>query len=350
MKFLEKIFDNSKKSSVYNNKVVAIGGFCWSGSGAVVDFLSEFDNIKIFANQNIAAANSVDINKTKGNEFKFFIDKYSIFNLEKTFNKSGIEQDIAIKQFISFLYEKINFSASNEIFNENFYKISVNFLENIIDLDEYTKDYMKDREYPYTLYGKNIEDYKNCSFVYDGFVFYKFKKMNKRDFDIQISNYIYDFFNNIDSDKILVFDQMFSYGTMLNKMNGFINENPVKEICVYRDPRDQYFSWYKETPKPDILKTPDKFIEFYKKNVLSKINSKSKQRLCIKFEELVFNYEKTTQQIIKFLELNSENWISKKAIFNPDISKKNIGAWKNFINQDVMKQIGKELRKYCYNN
>jgi len=347
MNFLKNLF--SKEESKLQTKIVAIGGFCWSGSGAVVDFLSEFDNTKIFANQNISSVNTVDINKTKGNEFKFFIDKHSIFNLEKAFKASKIEQDIAIKQFLEFLYGKINFDESNEVFNKNLYKITIEFLENILDLSEDTKSYMKDKEYPYTLYGKNPEDYTNCSFVHGGLAFYNFKKMSKNDFDLHIKNYINNFFNNINSDKKLVFDQMFSYDTMLDKMNIYMDESPIKEICVYRDPRDQYYSWYKETPKTDILKTPDKFIEFYKKKVLLKINSASKNRLCIRFEDLVLDYGKTTKQIMDFLGLKEENHVAPKTIFDPEISKVNIGAWKYFIDQDLIKKIGYELKEYCYN-
>ncbi len=348
---LEEIPQTDRKTKG-NMKIIAVDGFCWSGSGALVDLLSEFENVKLYSNQNIFSGNYTDVSKTKGNEFKFFINKHSIFNLRDVFDKTNMEKDIAIKQFISYFYEKALSGESIDAFGGNFIKINIDFLENILDLDEYTKNYMKNKEYPYTLFGKSVEEYKNCSFLYDKckapYIFYKFKDISINEFDFYISNYIYDFFNNIQSSNILVFDQMFSYSLKLDKMNYYIHKNPIKEICVYRDPRDQYVAWYKESPNADILKSPQSFINFYKKFVIPKIKLSSENRLCIKFEDLIFNYDKTVKKICDFINIETIEHIDKKQIFIPEISEKNIGIHEDFHDQTIIEEIKRKLYDYCY--
>jgi len=217
-------------------------------------------------------------------------------------------------------------------------------------IDEYTKEYMKNNKYPFGTLENLKEIYKNCSFLNDDYIFYKFKELSKDTFHTHVANYIVDLLNNVNSGEILVFDQMFASTLLLDRLNLYMDDNPIKEICVYRDPRDQYFARYKEVSSTKHLKSPEKFIEHYKNKVLVKINSKSKNRLCIRFEDLVNDYDRTIKKIMDFIGIDYSCHVAKKTIFDPEISKANIGIWKHFVDQEAMKLIEDELKEYCYNS
>lgn len=345
-----KILPKTTKAFDKSKKIIAIGGFCWSGSGALVDLLAEFDNAKVYSEENIFSG---DINKaahTEG-EFKFFINKHSIFNLRNSFDKNEFEQDVAIKQFIAYFYEMQKQAEFNDAFGGNFIDINIEFLESILDLDEYTKKYMSGKKYPHTLF-KSEETYKNCSFVYDKcpvpYIFYRFKRgMTDEEFDNYVADYIYDFFNNIKFDKYLILDQFFSNQMLLDTMNFYKNEYPIKEVCVYRDPRDQYVSWFKECPIT-LLRSPEAFIKYCKKRNLPKIHSKSPNRMCIRFEDIIFKYEETIPKVLEFLEVDEKDHVKKGQIFIPEISRKNVGIYKTFHDQKAIEMIKKELSELCY--
>lgn len=335
-----------------NKKIIAVDGFCWSGSSVIVDILSEFRDVKVFGSNDAFSGDTGNIDKIAG-EFKFFIKKEAILNFSKVFNKTEDERDIAIKKFIEYFYSAAKLCSKNEAFRENFLDININFLNSVLDLDDYTKEYLKGKNFPQRLF-LSKDDYKNCSFVYDKcespYLLYKFKQgMTQEEFNNYIADYIWSFFDNIKFDNLLVLDQFFSNSMYLDDMNYFMNEHPIKEICVYRDPRDQYVAWFKEAGVRHI-KTPKEFIKYMIKDSIPKIKAQSENRLCVRFEDIIFDYEKTLNKVLEFTGIDKKDHIQEGKIFIPDISRKNVGIYKTFHNQDAIKMIEAELKEYCYDN
>lgn len=346
--------NNLPKTSVTipQKQIIAIGGFYYSGSSAILDLLSECENVKSYGVQEIWSANSSG--KIKGVEIKFFTEGFSIFKLVESFyyqRNNLLEQDIAIKRFIQYFYDFHYNKNFQGVYNQNFVDITIKLLENILDLTDDTKIFMKNKRYPHCLESKE-ELFPNCNFIFEKginqYLFYKFKNISDDKFNSYIADYLYNFFNNLgtENSQYIICDQLFSITMLLDRMNFFMNERPIKEVCVYRDPRDQFLSAFRN----DIFYLPRTikgYIDYYNYCLL-KINDKSPNRLCVRFEDLVYKYEDTKNKIFNFLEIPLSQHVAPKTIFDPNISKMNIGAYKKFHDQNFMEQIEKHLKKYCY--
>jgi len=151
------------------------------------------------------------------------------------------------------------------------------------------------------------------------------------------------------TNKFIVCDQIFSSKeTLLDNFNMFSKEKAL-QVCIYRDPRDQFFSAYKHQLMDTCIGI-DEFVNFYKYKLglYQMMNTPNKNRVMIRFEDLVLKYNETTQKIMEFCGINPADHIAPKSVFDPAISAVNIGAWRNFIDQDVMRQIEEKLGEYCY--
>ncbi len=130
----------------------------------------------------------------------------------------------------------------------------------------------------------------------------------------------------------------------------------AKSIVIDRDPRDIYMAaWdytnkdgskgWKATLGSDI----EGFIQRYKL-YRDKINHSAKDNILrITFEKLVLDYENTLGIIFDFIEEDRTIHTNKKKYFDPDISKKGVGMWKNAdgqLKKDIEK-IQSELKEYC---
>lgn len=345
-------FELPKTTVNFDKQIVAVGGFGFSGSGAVVDLLSEYKNCYAYGCSEVYSKSKRDV--AEQIEMKFLIDEGNIFNLTWAFNlKDEVIQDFVIKQFIYLTYRYFDENKNSIIFRDKFLKDTQDFLFKILELDEKTIDIMKDKRFPYE--GETlIKEFSDCCFVYNKnnymFLYYKFKQMSINKLNLYICDYLYNFFGHWNTKKdIIVCDQLLSSGMMLNTLNFYMNEYPVKEICVYRDPRDQFMSTFRAGIHSWLPRSLGDYVNFYKNATITKISQISPHRLCIKFEDLVLKYDETVKKIEDFLGLKPEDHIAPKSVFDPEISKVNIGAWKEFIDQDFMKKIAEALPEYCYN-
>ena len=120
----------------------------------------------------------------------------------------------------------------------------------------------------------------------------------------------------------------------------------AKVVISNRDPRDVYVDVSKKKIEYIPWENLDDFIFWYKK-MHSNYPIERDNILNINYEDLAINYEDTSSKIIDFLEIN-EFKRNTKTIFNPEISRKNVGIFKSFHNQSAIKYIEKELSEFCY--
>jgi effector-binding domain-containing protein len=133
----------------------------------------------------------------------------------------------------------------------------------------------------------------------------------------------------------------------------------AKQIAVDRDPRDLYLS--SKIVDPFVGKyhmgftASDNLDDFiYRYRYLREKSSRqvfldNPRLLKINFEDLVLNYDKTKEQIFKFIEEKESIQITPKKYFDPSISIKGVGMWKN-VDGQLKKDIDKiysELKDYC---
>lgn len=126
-----------------------------------------------------------------------------------------------------------------------------------------------------------------------------------------------------------------------------------KGIFVFRDLRDVYVTSIitNRTWLVGDLKNRSKSAEIFvdiMKNYLKNIDNllDNKKILLIRFEDLIKNYDQTTNKINKFLNITSSNHVSKNLYFNPEVSAKTIGVYKNYPNKSEIKHIERELELY----
>ena len=128
--------------------------------------------------------------------------------------------------------------------------------------------------------------------------------------------------------------------------------NSIKVIVVDRDPRDVYLFEMirlRGTIVPHEIK---KFCEWYRwtrsldKNRINKQNPNIKY---IYFEDLIYHYDDTKNDIIKFLGLDIKNHVNKFKFFKPEVSEINTRLWETTNRYDKeIKYIEKELCEYLY--
>lgn len=154
----------------------------------------------------------------------------------------------------------------------------------------------------------------------------------------------------LDSSKPIVLNQPFSGNCPQNAFPFF--DNPLA-IVVDRDPRDIYTSTVKSyVPLKGCYNIPSKdvatFVEYYRgMHNNQPYRNEDNRVLVIRFEDMVYEYEATTDKIIQFCNLNESDHSRK--VFDPSKSIVNTQAFKRF--PDLKKEIEyieRELEEYLY--
>ena len=264
------------------------------------------------------------------------------------------EADLSIKRFIQNTNQAYRCKRfrSGEFFpllyGERFKEITQRFLIRIIEMNTYTQVYMKHREFPHAAWEDGDSTWDECSFAMGQgkgrYIHYQFARMTDDQFHEAVSEYLNDFFSIIRGGKILVFDQLLRRDD-LELINSYM-DIPIKQICVFRDPRDSYLS----ALRMDVHEQPATVSDFktYHMNRRNEFSPDYPHRLIIRFEDLVLKYDETCQKIMEFLHLNVEEHIAKKSVFDPQLSVQNIGAYKHYLRPELMREIETEMPECCY--
>jgi len=325
---------------------VGVSGYGWSGSGAVVDLLKEFDGFGAFSS-----------------EFRLVKDPYGIIDLE-TFlveNWEFIRHEMAIYDFLrycqilnrkGFKFTGYGLDISKKL-NIDFMAETRSYINNLTKLNYYGSSMV----YSYGL--------SPSAFLINK-IMRKFclRKSNKKmylsrpsqtEFLIETRRYLFNLFKNYAREnklRFIVLDQAIPTINIDKAMRYF---DEIKLIIVDRDPRDIFVDLVtqKILIGPELLNedAAEKYMLWHKtlrvNSEYLKNNVKSKNVLRLQFENLVLNYDQCIKEIISFLDTEM-NHINKQLFFRPDESRKNIGLWKNYPHQEQMNKIYKELQSSCF--
>ena len=80
----------------------------------------------------------------------------------------------------------------------------------------------------------------------------------------------------------------------------------------------------------------------------SLIRSNPYLRDPVLFEDLILRYEDMVARIIDHLGEDPSVHVNRKKYFDPAVSIKNVGLWKNHPRRDEIDLIRRELREYCH--
>ncbi len=150
-------------------------------------------------------------------------------------------------------------------------------------------------------------------------------------------------------EKPLILDQPFSGNNPQSCFKYF--EDPYA-IVVDRDPRDNYVfantRLVGKLPHFMPIQPVEDFVKYYRAlRDHQPYKEKNERVLSIKFEDMVYHYDKTTKLIRDFLHLPDNP--NPKSIFDPAISMPNTQVWKRYpqFAKDI-EYIEKELPEYLF--
>ncbi|TYZ29952.1 hypothetical protein FZ041_03285 [Selenomonas caprae] len=332
--------------SINKRCYVPVLGYGWSGSSAVVDFLREFS-----------------VTWEPGIEFRLIKDPCGLMDLKYNIidRWEPLNVDVAIKNFLWFAYhlsvqsgrfKLVNGLGYESVWGDKFLEITNDFIKRLspfqYDSNWHYLEFQKSKST--ILYNKIKHKLWPASRNIMPKLFYA--QCEEEEFCRWCREYIDSLMACIVSEdkNYIILDQAVPVQNIEVAKDYF---SEYKVIVAERDPRDQYVDLIDSNMLigADIKKTHDvkKFIDWflpYRKNQHRFKKMENVKFIC--FEQLVLDYEKTSNEIMDFLGLEESQHIGKQTRFKPEISAKNIGLWKKYPYQDEIKYIEEKLQAYIH--
>lgn len=314
--------------------IVSIDGFGSSGSSVVMDLLREYDNCTVWANK--PSYTNSNENFLNLGEINIFRHMGGLFYIEQMFEPHALSNvywcDMAIKGFMNTVYYSSiykNIPSVRPLFYKFYEELIYQRLKNdkpIINLEHNLYTHIKD-------------------------IFY-IKPMSKDEYHSLCRKFLYTLFNRIFPDTkghCLVLDHIIDdCGFDMDKFSPYLPG--IKRIKIARDVRDVYVDAIRRNHRWLAHDTPEDFI-LWQKQVYRGYETIHHNYLLLHFENIVNDYESSIATIESFLGLSANNHKNKRLLFNPDISKKNIGQWKNITERyEDFEIIKKALPKFIFEN
>lgn len=326
--------------------IVGVCGYGYTGSGAVVDLLKEYEECNVFDDFELSIAYVPD--GLKDLEYHLMIQPNRFMS-----------SDVAIRRFIEYVIGRSK-GRNNDLqkgSNNTFRKLSLNYIRKITQLewdgywnyDFFIGGFIK-RNFEFRILQNKvmrpiekrkeikIYPYRKMYFSIKPNAFYDITKS-------YMDNLISNFKGYDEKKKINVINQPFPANCPETCFDFF---NNPRAIIVNRDPRDMYI-FCKHIMKSSAAWIPtnnvQQFIIYYKK--MREIKNDSKDVLLVNFEDLIYNYSNTVCKIENFLDIKEHN--KSKQGFDPSISINNTMLFKRFAQYDSdIRVIEKELSEYIY--
>ena len=321
--------------------IIGVCGFSWSGSGAVIDYLMEFDTLQVYPPEFILAyhpdgLHDLDVNLNE-NCAKFLSSGVAIPRFRKTalsllngpthgmakqlteeyLDKLiqakwiGLEQGHSLVCKHSWLYRQVGLRIRNRIIP----KLSPEFC-------------WKHKPYPLA-----EMEYSICP----------------EHFLEQTQNYVLGILETIglDTQKDIVLNQPFPGNNPVPYMQYY---KDAKAVVVDRDPRDVFVFLKYVFPGHSYsvpLENVNVFCEYYEhmhKNLNTTLDHPDV--LYLQFEDLIYHYDESTGQIQQFLKLAAPE--HARQYFQPEQSEANTQVFLKYGKSDEISVIEKKLGKYLY--
>lgn len=312
--------------------VISIQGFGYSGSGALVDLLREYDNCNVFGY--VDAEGSLSTQQIAAGEMDFMRHSGGIFDIEKHIEDNNVFQnDLVLHNYLKLVSSTRICQTSEKIkqlFFTLFDKISALQIWNISARSYNGHILPPGKSEILFLKELTLKEYIN---IVRKFVI---SVLNNLNFGFNKQNLVLDqFFNDLNFDYT-------HYSKYIDNL---------KYIVVFRDPRDVY-TFAKTKNVPWIAhETVEDFI-VWNKIMYSKFSIESSEYLVVRFEDLVLNYNLIVPKIEEYIGLSSCNHIHMLKYFDPTESKKNVSIWKDYLSEygSDYNVIEQEFGNYCYND
>lgn len=338
--------------------IITSSGYFDTGSSAVYDLLREYSGI------------TTGIIGDRDYEHLPFYTPGGLFDLEDKLliGNSIHRSDEALHSFVTEMQRlnEANFkwcAGYKEMTKDGFIKLYQQLVNELIDcrVDSYWSYHMLPEEKMAKndhkgifdgLFnkGKSKKSKQQRRFRYDDGIWYSF--VDPERFYKLGKQFIMGYFEMIRGEHegdLLINHAMLPHN--LKRMKRY-NLTEFKAIVVDRDPRDVFtylhHSKFVKQRRSPIPTNVDDFIKFWL--WMRKSEETAKENILrIRFEDLIYNYEKTIGIVEDFLGLDPAKHDKPGKFFNLGKSKKNTQLFSlEFVNKAHIERISKELGKYIY--
>lgn len=323
-------------------KLICLCGFGWSGSGAVIDLLDEYENVSAYLEakdelgERVRFLPEIDIFRTVG----------GLFDLERVFDSGNIMiRDAALRLFFARVKEL--YVNTKGMYGDDFLESTREFIADIVDFKSPSRS-------GYGLCGSCLSGLGRSAEALvlgpckasgaAGYVYF-LKNLSRMEFRSIARRYVNKILSTIPSKKFLVLDQPFSdYEADVERYEEYTG--PLKMIAVYRDPRDVFAMKLLHREIDWIPDDVESFVKWYRQCLAKSLKKVHSDFLLLRFEDLVLNYAVTVKRIEEFCGLKSEWHVRPKARFDPSVSIKNVGIHRQFAGSDSMALIERDLKEF----
>lgn len=332
-------------------RFISCASYYGTGSSAITDYVSEFDTVYSFTDE----------------EFRFIQDPDGIsdleFNTVEVFNRHNSGHAIKrYKKLVDFYNGNFLGRKYYNFFGENWKKYSYEYIDNLTsftykgwwqyDLYDrgrwfYFRKRIGNKLLHKTLWKNKPE--KTLNTMKNEITYAS--NPDEKTFLKYTREYIEKLFASVipDEKNIIMVDQLVP-PTKLSRYLRYFND--IKVVVVDRDPRDIFildkYVW-KSGVIPNDVET---FCKWYKytRNHRKFENMHTENVEFVYFEDLVYEYESTTDRLNEWLKLDKSKHINKKKYFNPEKSKNNTKMWEKILESaKEVAYIENQLREYLYN-
>ena len=333
------------------NRLIVPCGYMGSGSSAITDLMKEIENYK-----------------TPNNDFEyvFLHCPNGVFDLEdKLLNgNNAIRSDEAIHSFIGtmkLLYDKKNYWVGmyKSKVSVDFMKYCYEFIEKL-NVYKYNNTYWYYQQIPdvrmsmQNYFRRIIAKLSNNKILLDVPLRYD-EMIVAYPSEIQFYTAARDFINKVFScfnEDCIIMDQLLLPQNIKRIPNYF--DDRLKVFLVDRDPRDVFFSnkyiWAKKQFAVPYPMDVENFCEVYRRQHNMVYHGTNKQTVLeIRFEDLIYRYTETLNEIYEFLKISEKSHINKKKYFNPEISKNNTAIFRSgMFPRSECRYIEEHLKEFLY--
>lgn len=330
-------------------KIITCAGYYRTGSSAVTDLLSEFSTCRSVGDY----------------EFRFIHDSDGIRDLEYNIieNNNRHNTSNAIKRYIK-LAKILNGGVIRKGYKRymgtDFERLTKEYIESITELkakawchfDQQSRGarfYFVDNAIAKLF--KKIDPKSRVSLLKLSHEQAYYSAISSEKFYEYTKKYIYECLEcmNKDNYPFLIVDQLLPPSNVQSHLKYF---DDIKEIIVERDPRDifilenEIYNWG-NIPYKDV----EEYCRWYE---ITRRHRKYEQYdsnkvFLLKFEDLIYQYNKTVSSLIDFIGLDKNDHVLPRRYFDPDVSVNgtNLAAkYPKYCNS--VRYIESHLREYLY--
>lgn len=332
-------------------QIITCASYYGTGSSAVTDYVSEFDNVYSFTDE----------------EFRFIQDPDGIsdleYNLVENFNRHNSGHALKrYRRLTEFYNGNIFGKRYRKYFGDRWMEYSMDYISELTDFsfrgwwmyDLYDKGdgyYFRKRIWNKLLHLTLWKDQPERTFcpLKDERTLCSHPSQEK--FLECTRRYVYRLFSSVapEGTERIAVDQLLP-PTNLKRYLRYFDED-TKVVVVDRDPRDVFlldkYVW-RDGIVPDDARAFCKWYR-YTRSHREHEQMETANVMFIQFEDLVFRYAKTTARLREWLGLEEKNHSRKKQMFNPAVSVKNTQNWLKFPQAaKETEYIKKNLGEYLY--